>query len=102
MIKKYGPTIFQADRAGIQNQVGEVLDKVIAVDKPSWYDYKFLEHEPQGPFNQNPGPPQRGNQTVETWKDKVEIPGELYRESPNHVSCPPTGLTHAETKFRTQ
>ncbi|OLY78179.1 hypothetical protein AYI68_g7777, partial [Smittium mucronatum] len=86
MCEEYRPSIFQADGAGIQNQVGEVFDDAIAVDNPSWYDDQFPRHEPQDLFSKDPGSPQRRDQT----------------ESKSHVRCPPTGLTHAETTFGTQ
>ncbi|OLY83651.1 hypothetical protein AYI68_g2206 [Smittium mucronatum] len=85
-----------------ENQVGEIFDFAIIVDNPSCYNYRFPGHEPQSPFNQDSGPPQRSDQTVDTWQDDVEMPGELYWESSSHVSFPPTGSTHAETTFGAQ
>ncbi|OLY84758.1 hypothetical protein AYI68_g1071 [Smittium mucronatum] len=82
-----------------ENQVGEVFDDAIIFDNPSWYDYRFPGHESQGPFNQDPGPPQRSERTVETWQDDVEMPGELYLKSSSHFSCHTTGLTHVETRL---
>ncbi|OLY82971.1 hypothetical protein AYI68_g2901 [Smittium mucronatum] len=57
MCEEYGPSIFQAGGAGIQNQVVEVVEDAITVNNSFWYDYQFPVHEPQGPFNQNPGNP---------------------------------------------
>ncbi|OMJ13560.1 hypothetical protein AYI69_g8962 [Smittium culicis] len=57
MCKEYGPSILQADGSGKQNRIREVVDDSITVDNPSRYVYQFSEHEPQGSFLQDPGPP---------------------------------------------
>ncbi|PVU91960.1 hypothetical protein BB561_004095 [Smittium simulii] len=102
MQEKYGPSIFQTDRAGIQNQVREVDNNAISVNNPSWYGNQFTEHEPQSSFLKDSGPPPRSNKTIESWPDNVKMPVELYWESPSYVGCPTPGSSNAETTLGTQ
>ncbi|PVU95345.1 hypothetical protein BB561_001890 [Smittium simulii] len=102
MQEKYGPSIFQTDRTGIQNKVGEINNNAISVDYPSWYGNQFTEHEPQSFFLKDSGPPPRSDKTIESWPDDVEMPGELYWESPSYVGCPTPGSSNAETTLGTQ
>ncbi|OMJ18570.1 hypothetical protein AYI70_g5285 [Smittium culicis] len=48
------------------------------------------------------GPPPRGDKTIESWPHDVEMPCELYWESPSHVGGPTTGSPHVEATFYTQ
>ncbi|PVU92343.1 hypothetical protein BB561_003884 [Smittium simulii] len=102
MQEKYGPSIFQTDRAGIQNKVREVDKNAISVENPSWYGNQFTEHEPQSSFLKDLGPPPRSDKTIESWPDDVEMPGELYWKSPSYVGCPTPGSSNAETTLGTQ
>ncbi|PVU94705.1 hypothetical protein BB561_002339 [Smittium simulii] len=102
MQEKYGPSIFQTDRAGIQNKVREVDNNAISANNPSWYDDQFTEHEPQSSFLQDLRPPPRSDKTIESWPDDVEMPGELYWKSPSYVGCPAPGSSNAETTLATQ
>ncbi|PVU90869.1 hypothetical protein BB561_004670 [Smittium simulii] len=102
MQDKYGPSIFQADRTGIQNQVREVDNNAISVNNPFWYGDQFTEHEPQSSFLRDSGPPLRSDKTIESWPDDVKMPGEIYWESPSYVGCHTPGSSNAETTLGTQ
>ncbi|OMJ08851.1 hypothetical protein AYI69_g10911, partial [Smittium culicis] len=97
MYKEYRPNILEADGAGIQNQTREVVYNSITDNNPSGDGYQFQEHEPQGSFLQDSRPPPRSDEAIESWPDDVEMPGELYWESPGYVSCPTSGSPNAET-----
>ncbi|PVU94904.1 hypothetical protein BB561_002188 [Smittium simulii] len=65
MQEKYGPSIFQTDRTGIQNKVRKVDNNIISVNTPSGYGNQFTEHEPQSSFLKDSGPSPRSDKTIE-------------------------------------
>ncbi|OLY78915.1 hypothetical protein AYI68_g7026 [Smittium mucronatum] len=65
---KYRNNVFQACRARIHNQFGEVIHKTISIYNPLWNDIQFTGIVPESPLYQYPGYPPRGYELLNTGK----------------------------------